>query len=318
MSRAKFIMLMGLQGSGKTTATKDISHREKLVILSSDDIREKMFGSRVQDKNDLVFNYMNNETRKYLKRGINVIYDATNINSKRRKGLLNQLPKDVEKVCIYMMTDRKTCIERDKNRYHTVGEDVINRTYKNLQIPMYHEGWDDIVLFLPKYKACECELSELLREKPSRPIMYAIMDKLGLCPIDYDISQENPHHTDTVLEHLYKTYEYIHDNYTGRYKDRLLLASILHDIGKIDCKRYDEEKGYYTYYNHEKVSAQIALDKLSSIYHNEKSIMISTIIALHMRLSWDNDEQADMKLKKLVGEEMYSMLQVFREADKQR
>lgn len=315
---AKLIMLVGLQGSGKSTMTKDVENKKNVVILSSDNIRERMFGSRVQDKNDLVFNYMNNETRKYLKRGIDVVYDATNINSRRRKSLLNQLPKDIEKICIYLMTDKKTCIHRDANRVHCVGEEVIERTYKNLQIPMYHEGWDDIILFLPTPKLYPRKLSDWLKEKPSFCNMLNIMVAIGINPAEYDVDQENPHHTETILNHLYTTYKYIYDNYTGEHKKELLLASILHDIGKIECKEYNEEKGYYTYYNHEKVSAQIALQKVSSIFPNEESIMIATIIALHGRLSYNNDEKADAKLRKLVGDEMYSLLEVFRVADKQR
>lgn len=315
---AKLIMLVGLQGSGKSTMTKDVESKKNVVILSSDNIRERMFGSRVQDKNDLVFNYMNNETRKYLKRGINVVYDATNVNSRRRKALLNQLPKDIEKICIYLMTDKETCIYRDANRVHSVGKEVIERTYKNLQIPMYHEGWDDIILFLPTPKLYPRKLSDWLKEKPSLFNMLNIMEAVGINPVEYDVEQGSPHHTETILNHLYTTYKYIYDNYTGEHKKELLLASILHDIGKIECKEYNEEKGYYTYYNHEKVSAQIALQKLSSILPNEESIMIATIIALHGRLSYNKDKKADAKLIKLVGDELYSLLEVFRIADKQR
>ena len=79
-------MMVGLPGSGKSTYAKQLSEETNAVICSSDTIREELYGDEnSQDNNDEVFKILHSRIKENLKNGKNVIYDATNINSKRRK-----------------------------------------------------------------------------------------------------------------------------------------------------------------------------------------------------------------------------------------
>ena len=149
-----FMMFVGLPGSGKSTFAKELKAKmdrikglNETVLLSSDELRKEMFG----DENDIehngeVFNEMRRRTKENLKAGNNVIYDATNISSKRRTNFLKHELRGIEceKVCVYMPTIWYECIENDKKRDRQVGREVIIRMRNQLDIPMYNEGWDYI------------------------------------------------------------------------------------------------------------------------------------------------------------------------------
>lgn len=117
MDKPVFIMLIGNVGSGKSTFANELieeykndSSDDKIIYLSSDDIREEILGSEEnQGNNSVVFEEMKKRTIDALKNGMNVVYDATNINKKRRKSLLNQLPKNSHKTACYI-SDRKSVV----------------------------------------------------------------------------------------------------------------------------------------------------------------------------------------------------------------
>ena len=88
--KTNFVMLIGIPGSGKSTWAKTMTKDH--VVHSSDAIREELYGSYdVQDNPAKVFDLMQKRTVADLKAGNNVIYDATNLFSKRRMGLLTAL-----------------------------------------------------------------------------------------------------------------------------------------------------------------------------------------------------------------------------------
>ena len=97
-------IMIGLPGSGKDTVIKNItenmSEDEKLrtIILSSDDIRMELFGWEDQTKNGIVFQEMNKRCKEMLSLGRNVIYNATNLNKKRRMALINEMKKYFDNV----------------------------------------------------------------------------------------------------------------------------------------------------------------------------------------------------------------------------
>ena len=222
-----FIMLVGLPASGKSTLSNKIKERigENCEILSSDNLREELFGDiNCQDKNGELFDYMNKKTREYLKNGISVIYDATNINSKRRKNLLKTFNKILcRKVCIYVATPVEECIKRDEVRDKKVGSSVIYKMYNNMQIPMVYEGWDNIEIHSTvKYKVRDIdEIINLTYNKYKE----FLENNFPKC-LSYN--QNNPHHDFTLDEHMYRTYKYIRDNEQSISCE---IASILHDVG---------------------------------------------------------------------------------------
>ena len=92
-----FSMLIGLPGSGKTYYANKYLKQENTTILSSDEIRKVLLGSEdAQWGDSTIFKAMNLATIENLKEGLDVVYDATNINSKRRMELLEQIKKEVK------------------------------------------------------------------------------------------------------------------------------------------------------------------------------------------------------------------------------
>ena len=72
---AIFTMLIGLPGCGKTSyAQKYVKTHNNTVILSSDDIRQELWGDANDQQNpSLVFDIMLNRTVAEIKKGHNVI-----------------------------------------------------------------------------------------------------------------------------------------------------------------------------------------------------------------------------------------------------
>lgn len=317
---ANFTMMIGLPASGKSTVAKSLLD-ENSILLSSDDIREELFGFRSEEDNARVFQEMYKRTIIALKDGKNVIYDATNINSKKRMNLLKQLPQDTFKQCIYMVASELGCIERNDNRQHTIPSHVISRMYLNLQIPMYHEGWDYIDIKRPDVVEPVSNIGKGIHIFEKTKFDYidykCFLKSLGFVNCDeFEFCQDNPHHTFSMLKHSYYVYEWLFDNCDLTGKNYILVAAMLHDLGKLRCKNYKEGSKYANYYGHENVSAQLAYGVLLNNQFNPQVVNeICTIIQLHMRLSYDNNWKADNKLWNMVGETTMRRLEMFRTAD---
>lgn len=117
-----------------------------------------------------------------------MIFDATNINYKKRRDWLNRFNKyDVEKIGVLVATPYKECLERNKKRERKVPKEVIERMYFNFYIPQYYEGFDDI------------------------QIRYTTEYYFGFYELE-DMKQDNPHHSLSVLEHCRKVYFILNDN----------------------------------------------------------------------------------------------------------
>ena len=151
---AIFVMEMGLPASGKTYFAEVAEKLEKnLWHLSSDKIRENLWGDVSCQKNPKkVFRMMNEMTLAALKAGINVIYDATNLEAKYRKQILDEIKKieGVETICLVFDVPLDLCIRRAAERDRVVPEAVIRRMHSKMDWPLYKEGWDYICTVTPK------------------------------------------------------------------------------------------------------------------------------------------------------------------------
>ena len=150
----RFIMLVGIAGSGKSTyARLFIEHRaqtdEDIIILSSDEVRAELYGdASIQANPAHVFEILNQRTLNALKEGRSVIYDATNLIASRRTQFLTQIKQiapDCFCACVVCDTPIDECIERQSLRDRQVPTSAIQRQSKQLQFPQYSEGWDRIV-----------------------------------------------------------------------------------------------------------------------------------------------------------------------------
>ena len=285
----KLFVMIGLPGSGKTTCAKILSKSEEAIIVSSDEIRKELFGDiNDQTQNEKVFE----EVEKRIINGLkekNVIYDATNINYKRRMVFLQKI-KDAQKIAILIAVPYEECIERNNQRERKIPEEVITRMYYNFYIPQYYEGFDDIRIHFNTER--NYWTYDLLKE----------LDK---------IQQDNPYHTLTIGKHCKKTALLLK-------KYPLFRVGLLHDIGKAETKTFINTKGERTeiahYYNHEKVSAYMSLFYTRGM-DESRQLEIANLIQWHMLLHKELSEKTVNKYKKMLGEETWENLKLLYEAD---
>lgn len=329
-TQPSFLMLVGIAGAGKSTISKEImENRDDITYLSSDELRIELYGDvNDQDHNGQVFQEMGKRAVQAIKDGKHVIYDATNISRKKRKGILQQLPKDTSKQAFVVMTEYKTALEQNDERERTVDKYVIDRMYKNMQIPVYNEGWDKIIYhtgFIDEYpqQFVDALRAEVLLNRDGYELMGFLATYFEEFFGVYDMPQDSKWHTLSVSRHIYYVYKYILDNYETedeKEKEIMLWTGLLHDIGKHFTKTFENRKRqigkHAHFYGHEYVSSQMAIPFLYKLgYDDDFVYQVSTLCQFHMYLL---DEKANKeKLKKLVGDKMFNQLEFIRDADNQ-
>ena len=304
----RFIMMVGIPASGKSTKAQDLAKKTGALIISSDDLRHELFEDvNCQDRNTELFQEMNRRTIKFLKMGESVIYDATNLSSKRRKALLTQIPKGVFKCCIYMVATPYQAEIRDIDRDRVVGSDVIDKMYKRAQVPMYHEGWDSIILY-PLHHRFDNKKEFVMPDTYEEYRHFLIENDCRGC---VDLAQDTPYHTLSVSRHMYYAYDKIKDSDNEDVK----IACLLHDIGKWYCKEFNGK--YASFKCHECVSAQMAIRVLKEFDLSEKRIIrIATLIQLHMMMhnkEWGSKSRE--RFKNEVGVDMWNDLMTLNNCD---
>lgn len=290
----KLYMMIGLPGSGKSTVARKLSERENAVIVSSDDIRKELFGNdENQSNNKKVFKIVEERIKENLKQR-NVIYDATNINYKKRMLFLQKI-KDVEKIAFLVLTPYRECLYRNGQRERHVPTYVIKRMYCNFYIPQYYEGFDNIMIFNNSSMNLNFNTDELFER------------------LSY-ISQDNPYHTLTIGKHCLKAAA----QFDEEEQDILFKAALYHDIGKEFTKQFVNCKGEKTdiahYYDHEKVSAYKAMFYLMD-EPKWKVLYICRLIQWHMLLHSNLSEKSKKRYIELLGEECWKNLELLHQAD---
>lgn len=297
----KLYMMVGLPASGKSTIAKEIAKSKKAIIVSSDELRKELLGDiNDQSQNAKIFEEVEKRIKEGLKQG-NVVYDACNINYKKRRAFLQKLNKMVvEKIAVLVATPYEECLERNALRERKVPEEVIKRMYYSFYIPQKYEGFDDIQI---RYN-------------------YNSVDSLFLISELTDMPQDNPHHTLSVLDHCIMV-DCILEK-TNKHISTVRVAGILHDIGKLKTKTFVNMKGEKTdvahYYNHEKVSAYDSLFYVyieSRVQNNnvKEALYILNLIQWHMILHFDLQEKTITKYRNMLGEDTWKDLELLHKAD---
>jgi predicted kinase len=319
------IVTVGIPGSGKTSWVKDYIEENKdknIEVISSDEIRKELLNDiKDQSKNKEIFDIMKERTKRSLSNGHITIYEATNISSKRRRALLKEMKKYYSKaICLFKYKNLIDCIIDNDTRSKRVPDEVIERMYKNIEIPHKCEGFDEVIidydigrklyinnrrknnLGMDKERFIECnnykEYIDLLIE-------------LGLSSC-VEMSQDSKWHNLSLSKHMYFCYKKIKE--VDKLDKNLLIASMLHDISKPIAKTEDKENRYCHYYNHENMSAYDVINILIKYTKFcDRDIMdIAWLINNHMIFK---NGYSSEKLVRKIGYLNYARLLALHNAD---
>lgn len=239
-----FIMLIGLPACGKSTWARHYAkNHPHSVVLSSDAIREELYGDEsIQGDPNVIFGKMRSRALHELREGNSVVYDATNICFKDRKGILNSVNKELPEVwitAVVFATPVEVCKEWNQKRARSVPDFVYDKMLHRWQTPFMGEGFNSIEVVNPALNTYN-------------PLQYMkdITEKVKAFG-----GQKNPHHTLSLFDHCQKCGEIAFEEYGHHFPAN---AAFIHDYGKIYTQSFDEA-GVAHYYQHENYGAHIAL-----------------------------------------------------------
>lgn len=309
----KLYFLCGLPGSSKSTWTENNKDKLNAVIHSSDEIRAELTNINDQSQNELVFNTLHKRVKEDLLNGKNVIYYSTGLKRKNRRHLIDNVLKDVpcEKICVLFATPYECCLKNNAAGDRKVPEHVIERMYKNFEVPCYAEKWDDIQIVWWDYEKDGMKFNYHKDLESWRKV-----------------SQNNPHHTLSIGDHMISALEH----YCGAckwYEDMcnetrvLSMAIFMHDCGKPFTKAFIDSHGNPTesahFYQHHLVGSYLSLFYLKELKHftDDEILHISLLIGLHMQpfLSWDKSDKAKEKDRRLFDNDVIEQVEILHECD---
>ncbi len=115
MAKATLYLLLGLPGSGKTTAAREISKLTGAIHLSSDTYRLSLFKKPIftQTEHDELYKKLDEECARLLNDGTSVVYDA-NLNRFEHRSEKYQLARHVqaESKLLWLMVPKGTAKQR--------------------------------------------------------------------------------------------------------------------------------------------------------------------------------------------------------------
>lgn len=134
------ILICGLPGTGKDTYIKE--KYKDLPVISLDDIREELDVDS-NDNQGLVYNNAKERAKDLLRNKKEFVWNATNITSLIRNKQLNLFHNYNASVkIVFLETELKTNLERNRNRKKEVNEKVIFKLLSNIDIPEAYEAED--------------------------------------------------------------------------------------------------------------------------------------------------------------------------------
>jgi predicted kinase len=128
------LLLIGIPGSGKSTWLKQLPGN--FEIICPDQIRKRLSGGDISDQtlNVQVWEEAKKRTVEALQAGQDVVLDATNVNTTRRREFLAGLPECLKKAKIFDISPEEACqrikadLEIWKDRA-AVPDEIVYRMY---------------------------------------------------------------------------------------------------------------------------------------------------------------------------------------------
>lgn len=313
----KVIFTVGLPGSGKSTFVKQLAISENAVILSSDAIRQELFGDATKQKSRVVFRTLYERLNNLVAKGFSVIVDATNIERDRRVFALRKLPSSIKKECYYFDTPYSICVARNQQRKRHVPLLVMEKMRKHLEFPTVGEGFDvvHIVHDSSPYEISRQQFIALIQSQPTYEELFQTLRSIPTFKEIYQFDQENPFHQFLLCQHTYFVLAYINEYYMESDKLALQIAALFHDVGKPFCKKYKPFQQRYGYFGHENVSAQLVCHFLLELGFEENFVLkVVYLVQFHMLIQYGGD-RGGSKIYHLLDGDLLTRLYFFREAD---
>ena len=151
MNSPKFILLVGVPCSGKTTFCLNLQKEDDYVVISKDDILIEMFPDktyneafiiRSENKNvrDKILHISNTILKEAIKNKKNIIIDDTNLKQSHYIEKLKLLSSDYYRKAIVLKPKLQLIMERNEIRMITenkyIPTIVLTEMYKILEIPL--------------------------------------------------------------------------------------------------------------------------------------------------------------------------------------
>lgn len=149
-------VLVGVPCSGKSTWTKRLIEKDPtFVVISTDDLLEEYAreeGLTYGESWNKYFSRANAAAKQKFASAItnksNIVYDQTNMSSKKRKGILSNVP-DYFKIAVVFDVDTKELFRRNKERAEKTGknipEHIIQKFLKDFSPVTREEGFNKII-----------------------------------------------------------------------------------------------------------------------------------------------------------------------------
>lgn len=152
----KAYILIGLPGSGKSTWMREIMKTGKFVVISTDDEIEKFAKESGLTYSQVFDAYIKTATsnmrgnlKTAISQGSSIIWDQTNMSAKKRKGIIQSLPKSYDKIAVVFQVDRgeleNRLAKRAKEEGKFIPKHVIDNMEASFQMPTLDEGFKEII-----------------------------------------------------------------------------------------------------------------------------------------------------------------------------
>ena len=287
----KLFILIGLQGSGKSTWAEEYKKYD-VKVVSSDKIREE---HNWQIDNASVFNEFYKRIDEHLANGYDVIADATNITIKSRRPFFERIKTKCHKIGIVFNTPIEICKKRVEKRnqekvQQVVPLEVLDKYMASFQVPFKEEGFDDLWLYNTEMNFNQDEYIKIINEMNN-------------------FDQKNSHHDFTLGQH-----SQIVENLIQRSTLNFPVScGILHDIGKLFTQTFGAD-GEAHYYNHANVGAYFVASHPELVLTLDMFKVLFIINYHMMPFDWKT-EKAIKKWTAIFGEENVELLKTFNSYD---
>ena len=253
----KAYVFMGYPGSGKSTIALKMTSHDTDLYLSSDKLREEMFGFRDQTRNQELFEELYKRAIDHA--GIGDVYvDATNLSRKDRLKVIDNLHKhySMNLICVLRPIDEIVDVNNERavsKPDEFIPDEILKRILGKFQLPVHNEGWDKICFYLNYNNLTYFDYA-------GRP----------------DMAHNNPHHPETIKEHI----DFVNKICIELGKSaQISEIARYHDLGKFFVQTYNEDKGFSQTIGHAAVSAYIYLvDHMFYLYQLQKDTSKSSVI----------------------------------------